>query len=78
MVQQASKHDPAIDRAGAEGYLKVVPSGNDLPVIDLRQVITASNYYIGNCDHAMPQTSSITLSVRPSKNVPLDPKTFPS
>ena len=37
-VQKAADADPVIRRGLIEGTLVVVPSGNDLPVIDLRKV----------------------------------------
>ena len=37
-VQKAAEADPVIRRSLMEGTLTVVPSGNDLPVIDLRKV----------------------------------------
>ena len=36
-VQEAAGADPVIRRSLMEGMLTVVPSGNDLPVIDLRK-----------------------------------------
>lgn len=38
VAQQAAPLDRVIRRALQEGALTVVPSGNDLPVIDLREV----------------------------------------
>ena len=37
-LDEISKIDPVIKRALSEQTLLVVPSGNDLPVIDLRHV----------------------------------------
>ena len=37
-VQKAAEADAVIRRSLTEGTLTVVPSGNDLPVIDLRRV----------------------------------------
>ena len=37
-VQKAAEADPVIRRSLMEGMLTVVPSGNDLPIIDLRKV----------------------------------------
>ena len=41
-VQKAAESDSVIRRALLEGSLTVVPSGNDLPVIDLRKVSQSS------------------------------------
>ena len=38
-VQKAAELDPVIRRAVMEDALLVLPSGNDLPVIDLRKVL---------------------------------------
>ncbi len=37
-MQRAAEADPVIRRSLMEGTLTVIPSGNDLPVIDLRKV----------------------------------------
>ncbi len=42
-VQKAAELDPVIRRAELEAALIVVPSGNDLPVIDLRKVLGSCN-----------------------------------
>ena len=42
-VQKAAELDPVIRRAVLEAALIVVPSGNDLPVIDLRKVLDTCN-----------------------------------
>lgn len=38
VAREAASLDKVLDRALAEGTLQVMPSGNDLPVIDLRRV----------------------------------------
>lgn len=38
IVREARALDPVLERAAAEGTLRVVSSGSDLPVIDLRRV----------------------------------------
>ena len=42
VLRQAGNLDKALGRALAEGSLCAVPSGNDLPVIDLRQARAGS------------------------------------
>ncbi|CAL5228788.1 g11981 [Coccomyxa viridis] len=49
-MQRAAEADPVIRRSLMEGTLTVIPSGNDLPVIDLRKVSQETVQQAGDAD----------------------------
>ena len=66
-VQRAAQLDPVIRRAVLEDALIVVPSGNDLPVIDLRKVLLPAHKCAITCVRAGHTATNIASSLQAFK-----------